>query len=128
MSNRKNVLKYQVASAQSLAANFSSPATMITYLDNCSYQINISTVNSTGTFIVEGSNDYQEREAVQNPHNGNWVPIPLAGPTANPVAAGANDSILIDLNQLPFNAIRVSYTSTVAGTGTADIFLESKEL
>ena len=128
MSGRKNVLRHQVAAAQSLAASFSSAPTMITYLDNCSYQINITTSDSTGTFVVEGSNDYQEREAVQNPHNGNWVAIPLAGATPNPVAAAANDSILIDLNQLPFNAIRVSYAPTIAGTGVIDIFLESKAL
>lgn len=101
---------------------------MITYLDNCSYQINITTTDSTGTFLVQGSNDYQAREAVQIPNVGNWVTLPLSGPNANPVVAAANDSILIDLKQLPFNAIRLSYTSTIAGTGVVDIFIECKEL
>ena len=122
----KNTVFQKVSSAQSLSAAFTSPATVIKYLDNCSYQINITTTNSTGVFTVQGSVDYQVNEPsnlVTNP--GTWTNLPLSNSI---VAAGANDTILVSLNQLPFNAIRVSYTPTVAGTGVADIFIEAKRL
>ena len=57
---------------------------------------------------------------------GNWINLVLAGGT--PFVAAANDQILIDLNQLPFTAIRLSYTSTIAGTGVADIFITARQL
>lgn len=125
---RKLILREEISAAQSLAANFTSVPTMIPYMDNCSYQINITTTNSTGTFAVQASDDYiqQTQDVKGNP--GNWVTLPLGGATAAPVAAAANDTILIDLNELPFNAVRLVYTSTIAGTGTADIWLFNKSL
>lgn len=123
---RKNTVVYTLAAAQSLAASFNTRPTLIRYLDNCSYQINITTTNSTGTFAIQVSDDYSVYEPtgdVVNP--GTWSPLPLGG---TPVAAGANDTITIDLNQLPFYAMRLSYTSSVAGTGTAGIYLTCKQL
>lgn len=124
---RKNILQYKVASEQSLAANFISDPTVIKFLDNCSYQINVTTTNSSGTFVVQASNDYSINPNTNSVINaGTWVTVDLEGGV--PYAAGASDSILIDLNQLPFNAIRVKYTSSVAGTGVCDIFLNAKQL
>lgn len=123
---RKDTLIYKVAAAQSLSSSFNSSPTLIKYLDNCSYQINITTTDSIGSFAVQGSNDYAISEPsnqVSNP--GNWVPLTLSG---NPTASAANDSIIIDLNQLPFNAIRIAYTSSSAGTGTCDIFINAKQV
>lgn len=124
---RKNILTYQVASNQSLSATFTSPATVINYLDNCSYQINIVTTNSIGTFSVQGSNDYQISDpmgAVVN--TGHWIDLTLGGGT--PFANASNDNIIIDLNQLPFGAIRLVYTSGTAGTGTCNIYLTCKQV
>lgn len=126
---RKLILREEVEVAKSLSSSFISKITMVPYMDNCSYQINITTSNSTGTFVVEASDDYiqQTQDVKGNP--GSWVALPLGGGlTPNPVANAANDTILIDLNQLPFNAVRVSYTSTIAGTGTADIWLLNKSM
>src|SRR5271166_829203 len=123
---RKNVLVTQLAAAQSLSASFNSPPTVIRYLDNVSYQINITTTNSTGTFNIQGSDDYFINEStnkVENP--GNWINIPLSTAIT---AGAANDTILVSLNQLPFYAVRLSYTSTIAGTGVCDIFLTIKEI
>lgn len=110
----------------SLSTSFTTSPTGIRYLDNCSYQINVTTSNSSGTFQVQASNDYYVNEGnadvVMNP--GTWIPLTLAGGT--PFVAAANDQIIINLNQLPFYAIRLAYTSTVAGTGTATIFIASK--
>lgn len=123
--SRKNVLTpVKISSAQSLAATFTSPVTTITYADNISYQINITTTNSTGTFSVQASLDYSPPTA-SVPNTGNWVDLPLGG---TPSAAAANDTILINLNNLPFNATRVVYTSTVAGTGVADIYIMTKAM
>jgi hypothetical protein len=125
---RKNTLVYQLAAAQSLAANFISPVTVVRFMDNCSYQINVTTTNSTGTFAVEVSDDYAVNEASNNvvTNPGNWAALTLAGGT--PTVAAANDVIVINLNQLPFNAMRLHYTSTIAGTGVADIFIVNKEI
>lgn len=125
---RKNILRQELVSAQSLAASFQTTPTIISYLDNCSYQINISTTDSTGTFSVEGSSDYAPRTPEAPGNVGNWVTLPLGGSTAAPVAAAANDSILINLNQVPFNALRISYSPTIAGTGTCEIWTLDKQI
>lgn len=126
--SRKNTLITKLAAGTSLSSSFKSAATVVRYLDNCSYQLNVFTTNSVGTFQVEVSNDYYVNEgndsAVINP--GTWVPLTLAGGT--PFVAAANDSIVINLNQLPFYACRMSYTSSTAGTGTVDIYITDKQI
>lgn len=125
MSGRKNTLVYQLASNQSLSADFVTSPTVIRYLDNCSYQIDITTSDSVGTFSVQGSNDYQDSlGAITNP--GTWVDLVLGGGT--PFANAANDNILISMNQLPFTAIRLAYDSQTGGTGTCNIYLSCKEI
>lgn len=125
---RKSVLPYVVAAAQSLTANFTTIPTVINYLDNVGYQITVTTTNSTGTFAVEVSNDYRPPASGPEfpvPNAGTWTPLTLGG-SAVPNANATNDTITISLNQLPFSAIRLSYTSTVAGTGVAKIILFAK--
>jgi len=126
---RKNVLtpfKLNGNTPQSLSADFTSPVTTITYGDNIAYQINITTSNSTGTFSVQGSVDYQ----VDGPtgtviNTGHWVDLILGG-VGVPTVSAANDTILIDMNQVPFNALRLSYTHNTAGTGTCDMYIMAK--
>lgn len=123
---RKNVVVHQLEQAKSLATSFTTEPTLVKYLDNVAYQINVTTSDSTGSFSVEASVDYAISEPtnlVTNP--GNWVALPLGG---TPSVAGANDSILVNLNQLPFNAVRVTYTPTVAGTGTCDVIIQCRQL
>ncbi len=112
----------------SLSTGFTSPATVVRDLDNCSYQINVSTTDSVGTFAVEVSNDYYVNPSSDGTvtNTGNWTALTLAGGT--PSVNLANDTIVINLNQLPFYAIRLRYTSTTAGTGTATIFITDKQL
>ncbi len=123
--SRKNTLVYEVAASQSLATSFTTSPTVIRYLDNCSYQINVTTTNSTGTFAVQVSNDYYVNEGndgvVVNP--GTWTTLTLSG---TPTVSGTNDNIVIDLHQLPYYGVRLAYTSTVAGTGTASIYMVDK--
>lgn len=122
--SRKNVLEPIVlASNQSLATSFNSAPTVVKYLDNISYQINVVTTNSEGTFAVEVSNDYVPSNSGVTPDTGNWSPLVLTG---TPTVAAANNTLVINMNQLPFAAIRLAYTSTVAGTGTCEIILTGK--
>lgn len=123
---RKLILQEQIATSQSLAASFNSTPTIVSYMDNCSYQINVTTSNSTGTFSVQVSDDYQPQTPQLSAVTGNWVDLSLGGGT--PAVAAANDVIIINLNQLPFKAMRLAYTSTIAGTGTCNIFLFNKQI
>lgn len=124
---RKNILSpYLVSANQSLVADFTSPPTVVAYMDNCSYQLNVSTSDSVGSFFVQGSLDYKEIDPTHEVVNaGNWVDLQLSG---NPTVNMANDTILIDLNQLPFNAIRVRYDATTPGTGTVNIYIMTKQV
>jgi hypothetical protein len=120
----KNSQQSLIVSGQSIAASHTFPATVIRYQDNISYQINITTTNSVGTFKVQGSNDYGAPTA-NGISQGNWVDLPLSG---TPNANAANDSILIDMSAVPFIATRIVYTSSVAGTGTCDVYLSGHRL
>lgn len=122
---RKNVLEpVLIASAQSLGASFNSTPTLIDFMDNTAYQINVTTSSAVGTFDVQGSLDYFPGNANQAAVTGNWVNL---GVSPVPTLASANDTILININQAPFRALRVSYTRT-SGTGTCNIYIMSKQL
>lgn len=133
---RKNTLVTQVgpngfgaqATPFSLASSFTTPATVVRNLDNCSYQINITTSDSVGTFAVQVSNDYYVNEGNDNvvENAGNWTTLTLAGGT--PFADAANDTIVINLNQLPFYAVRLAYTAGTPGTGTCTVFVTDKQI
>lgn len=124
---RKDTVRTELLVQQSLSASFTSPITIIRNLDNCSYQMNITTTNSIGTFQVQASNDYDTYSPTNEVTNtGNWIPLTLGGGV--PFVNAANDNIIIDLNQLPYNAIRISYTSTTAGTGHLDLWLVCKQV
>lgn len=126
MSHKNVLLPVKIATAQSMSSSFISTPTIFPYTDNISYQINIITSNSSGTFHIQGSLDYRPNNALSAPGvAGNWANLTLSG---TPAAAGANDTILININECPYNALRVIYTSTVAGTGTCDIFVMAKGL
>lgn len=123
---RKNILETQLLSGRSLASSFTGPVTVVQNLDNISYQIDITTSNSTGTFVVEASDNYDSNEITNAvTDSGTWAALPLGG---TPTVAGANDIILINLNQLPFKAVRVRYISTVAGTGTCNLEIVAKQI
>lgn len=123
----KNVLKpVKIASNQVLSSSFTSAPTIFTYTDNISYQINITTTDSVGSFQIEGSLDYVPNTPLTDPAvAGNWAPLVLSG---TPVANAANTTLLININECPYNALRVRYTSSVAGTGHCDIFVMAKGL
>lgn len=131
LMSAKNTLVYNLTpTPQSLSTDFISPPTVVRFLDNCSYQINVTTIDSVGTFVVEVSNDYYVDEGNNSvvSSQGNWVALQLSGGSGIPFVNAANDTIAISLNQLPFYAVRLRYTSTTAGTGTCAIFVTDKRL
>lgn len=122
--SRKNVLEpVLIASAQSLASNFTSTPTIISQGDNVGYQIDATTINSAGTFAVEVSMDYQPAGPTGPARAGTWSALQLSGV---PTLSGSSDTINISLNMPPFKAVRLSYTATTPGTGTANIFVSYK--
>ena len=127
---RKNVLapfKLNGATPQSLAASFNSAPTLVKNADNIAYQVNVTTTDSTGSFAVQASLDYSIDETTNTVLNaGNWITLTLAGGT--PIVNAANTQILIDLNELPFNAVRLAYTAGTAGTGVCDMFIMTKQI
>lgn len=123
--SRKNTNVFELLVAHSLSASFNSAATVILNTDNVSYQINVTTSNSTGTFAVQVSNDFAVTEGGTISNAGTWDDLSLSGV---PTVAAANDTIGISLNQLPFKAIRLAYTAGTAGTGVCNAYLVSKQI
>lgn len=82
-------------------------------LDNIGLQVSFSGT-MVGTLSVQCSIDNQ-----------NYVDLTFSPPLAQP--SGTNISYLIDLNQLPFPYLRVSYTNS-SGAGTLDVYLSAKDL
>lgn len=124
MSRKLVLLPSVIAADQSLAASFTTTPTVLSYQDNVAYQINVTTTDSTGTFEVQASMDYVPPGTGSVPPDaGTWATLTLDG---TPSVAGANDVIAISLNQVPYKALRIAYTSTVAGTGTCDITIMAR--
>lgn len=124
MSRKLVLLPSAVATAQSLATAFTTTPTVLSYQDNVAYQINVTTSDSEGAFEVQASMDYVPSGTGSVPPNaGTWATLTMDG---TPTAAAANDVIAVSLNQVPFKALRISYTPTVAGTGTCDILIMAR--
>ena len=82
-------------------------------LDNLGLQIAFAGT-MTGTLTVNCSID-----------NKNFAALTFTPPVSQP--SGSNLSYLIDLNQLPFPYLQVSYTNA-SGSGTLDVYLSAKDL
>lgn len=123
MSGRKNQLpSYQSITDGDMSGNLTSDVTDIRYMDNISIQL-VFTGTPTGAFSVEGSLDYNRPDpttGVTNP--GTWTAMSFTTP---PVASGAAGTILLDLNQLSFPFIRVTYTAG-SGSGTLQCWVSGK--
>lgn len=125
MSRKLMLAPIVLETAKSLAASFTTAATVIDFQDNVLYQIDVTTSNSEGTFVVQVSSDYQPTNGQVTANAGTWVDLTLDG---TPEVSAANDNILISLNQVPFHAIRLKYNSDVAGTGTCKITITARNV
>ncbi len=122
-SAKRSLAPSQILTSQSLGASFSSPATNVLLLDNVAIQLNVTTSDAVGTFTVEGSLDHVEANGVIS-NAGNWVALNLS---AVPTLSGSSTSFLLDLNQVSFPWIRVTYTRT-SGTGTVNAYISAKAI
>lgn len=123
MSTGKRTLgPYQIFSAASLSGTATN--TSLTFniqdYDNIAIQFN-ATGTPNGTFAVQGSCDHTEYNG-QVTNAGNWIPITLS---PAPALSGAATQILINMDNLAFNWLRVVYTNT-SSTGTLDGFVTAK--
>lgn len=109
-----------VISGQAMATSFISPIMSVQFLDNLMIQI-VSTGTPTGSFAIQGSNDYNKDVS---PLTVNWINLPLSG---TPTLSGSPDSIDIQMTQLASPFIRVVYTAT-SGAGSCSIWLAGKEI
>lgn len=105
MSSRKDVLlPYQIFNQDTLQSDLESEVINIQYLDNVSAQLSW-TGNGTGTFSIQGSLNYNARL----PLTAIWDTITL---NPIPTVAGVSDTALLDMNQLSFPWIKLSFIST----------------
>lgn len=99
--------------AVSGTATVNSEVFNISNLDNVGIQINfVGTM--TGTLTVNCSID-----------NANFIALTFSPALSQP--AGSNLSYLINLNQVPYPYVRLSYTNAT-GSGTLDVYLSAKDL
>lgn len=115
---RKNViLPHKLVDQEGLDTNFTSPIVNIQYQDNVGVQIVTNGVtDNTGQFSIQATINSED-----------WETLTLS-PVIDPLA-NANTKILVNLNQLPFVAIRVVFEAA-GGTpdGTCDVYVSSKEV
>lgn len=112
MSGRKNVSKVHLVEDGDMSGNITSDAVDVRYLDNVAIQL-VWTGTPTGTFDIQGTVDGET-----------WAGLSFGG---SPAAVGAAGNHLIALNNVPFDQLRVVYTSS-AGTGTLQVHFEAKEV
>lgn len=117
---RKNVHRYKLASATSIAASFNSAAFDVNQADNVFIILSTTGVTSnTGTFSVQA----RIKKDINN--FSNWVTLTL---DSTPTLASADADFGINLNQIPFDEARVVYTASGTSAGTVDIWIEVKQI
>lgn len=99
-----------VVSPKSLAADFNSELSTWENQEAISYQINVTTSDSTGQFLLQTSLD-----------GDNWVDIGACG-----TVAAADDTIVVEYIQQGSYKTRVRYAANVPGTGTCEILVSAK--
>ena len=117
MSGRKNVLlPYKFIENESLAASFESQEITIQYLDNIGIVLACTGItDNAGEFKVECSIA-----------DGIWVDIEV---DPQILLTNADENISINLNNLPFNKLRLSFTPA-GGTpdGVVTGYITAKEM
>lgn len=97
---------------KSLATDFVMPETTISYTDNVSYQIDVSTASSIGNFQLQGSND-----------GVSYVTLLTNAGIVNAV----NDTIMVNVvGTTPCKYLRLAYVMGTPGTGTCTISITTK--
>lgn len=116
MSGRKNIITpYKILDGQSLAAAFESPPVDIAWQDNVAVEIVTSGVTTnSGQFSIQVTIS-----------GSTWQDVTLS--PSIPALNNANDTIVCNLNQLPFKAFRIAFTGPGGGAnGSATAWIMSK--
>lgn len=112
---KRVILPHTLETTKSLASSFSTAAVSVRYTDNVGVYIKTASVTSnTGSFIIEGTID-----------GVNWFDF---GVSPSMTLAGANTSFAVNLNQVPFDQVRVSFTpggGSPNGTAAIEIMAKS---
>lgn len=122
MSSRPLLAPFSVITNGDMSGNLTSIPTIIQMLPGVSYSL-VWTGTPTGTFSLQGSNDYAFNSVsghIINP--GTWNDLPLS---VSPAAAGVADNGLIEVLLSNVYAVRVVYTFT-AGTGVLNAVVVGK--
>ena len=114
--SKRVVLPYNLKTAESLGLAFSTAAVSVRYTDNVGIFIKTASVTTnTGSFIVEGTID-----------GTNWFDFGLSPALT---LANTNTTFAVNLNQVPFDQVRVSFTPSVTTpNGTALISIMAKSV
>lgn len=115
---RKNVIKngFKMFDSQDISGSVISAQTSVHNLDKASIHVVWSGSSPVGELKVEATND--------NPENPNAVWREVVFATAITISGSSGDHDIV-FNELPFNAIRLQYTST-SGSGTLNATLSAK--
>lgn len=108
---RKNITVFHAVENGDMSNDITSPVTNVQYLDNVGIQL-VYDGDPVGTFTIEGS--VGESKAFTTLTN-----------LATISASGSGDSILLNLQQVPYTSIRIVYTAG-SGAGTLNAHLTSK--
>lgn len=112
MSRKLYLDTVNLLTGKSLATSFVTPVTTISYTDNVSYQVNVSTTDSTGTFSLQGSNDGVKFVTL----------LSTCG-----LVGSVDDTIMVNVvGTTPCKFLQLLYTPSVAGTGTCTINITTK--
>lgn len=121
---RKNLAKpFKIATAQSLAANFSTSPMNVENLDNVGIILDCKSItDNTGTFAVE----VRFKVDTVGPQSSGWGELTL---DVVPTLADAPVVIPINLNQIPFTEFRITFTAA-GGTpnGNVDIWFSARQV
>ena len=114
---RKNVLKtYKMFNSEDISTSATSGVTNTSNLDKASIYLEWTGAAPVGTITVEATND--------DPNSSSpvWKTVDFGSSIDISGASGNHDLIF---NEMPFNAIRLQYTST-SGTGTLNATIHAK--
>lgn len=115
--SRKNVNNFVAFNDVVDGYGVESEVSSIAFLDNVSYQVEW-TGDLEGTFAVLASNNYDKVKNLGTFYELTFSPGLGA-------ATGTPGGYLINLNQLPFKDVKMSFTPS-AGSGTLTIIINSK--
>lgn len=108
----KNVIKpYHLLTDGDMSADVTSSAVNVTYTDNIGIQLSWTGSSPVGNFYVQGTID-----------GSTWTALDFG---TIPTAGGAAGDHLLNMNNLPYEQIRVFYDRT-SGSGTLQAWVMAK--